>query len=136
MASLSSRSARGRTPRTSTLFVRLPLRVSLQRSRAHFGAVDVPLAVSRDTLRGARSGCRLVGVRDEGHHLTVADLPDANAALPSGMVASDRSRFGIGHVDGVGLVDENPARAAELRPLVEDLAVLIENLNPVVVAIP
>ena len=44
-------------------------------------------------------------------------------------------RFGVGHVDHVVLVDEDAARPAELRPLVDELAVLIEDLDPVVVAI-
>ena len=51
------------------------------------------------------------------------------------MIARDRFGFRIGDVDVVARVDEDAARPAELGPLLDERAVLIENLNAVVVAI-
>src|SRR5437867_3969888 len=51
------------------------------------------------------------------------------------MVAGNRFRFRIRDVDVVVLIDVNAAGTAELRPLVKELAVLIEYLDAVVVAI-
>ena len=48
---------------------------------------------------------------------------------------ADRLRLRVGDVDVVVRVDEDPARTAELIPRVEQLAVLIEDLDPVVAAI-
>src|SRR5262249_49935402 len=48
----------------------------------------------------------------------------------------NRLRFRIRDIDHVVLVDEDAARAAELRPLGDELAILIKNLNAVVRAIP
>ena len=46
------------------------------------------------------------------------------------------ARFGIGDIQRVGLpVDVDAARAAELEPLGDELAVLVEDLNAVVLAI-
>src|SRR5437867_12513814 len=46
-----------------------------------------------------------------------------------------RLRLRIGDVDRVLLVDIDPARTTELLPLRDERAVLVEDLNPVVVAI-
>src|SRR5262249_52627691 len=51
-------------------------------------------------------------------------------------VGSTVARLRIGHVDGVRLlVDEDPARPPELEPLRDELAVVVENLHPVVLTI-
>ena len=62
-------------------------------------------------------------------------LADANPPLPARVIPRDRARLGVGDVDVVALVDEDPARPAELRPLLDEVAVLIEDLNAVVVAV-
>ena len=49
--------------------------------------------------------------------------------------SSHRARLRIGDVDVVLRVDVDAARTAELVPRVEQLAVLIEDLDPVVAAI-
>ncbi len=67
--------------------------------------------------------------------LAVSDPADANAALPAVVVARHRFGFGVGHIDHVVLVDVDAARPAELRPLFDERAVLIEDLDPVVVAV-
>ena len=46
-----------------------------------------------------------------------------------------RARLGVGDVEHVVLVDEDAARPAELRPLVDELAVLVEDLDAVVAAV-
>src|SRR4030095_2009514 len=50
-------------------------------------------------------------------------------------IPGDQSLFRVGDIDVVAPVDENAARAAELGPLVDEPAVLIESLNTVVVAV-
>ena len=51
------------------------------------------------------------------------------------MIFRDRLRFRIGHINHVILVDIDAARPAELRPLVDEIAVLIENLDAVVLPV-
>src|SRR5262245_51351203 len=77
--------------------------------------------------------CRRLDVLDEVLHRTVSGAADADTLLPAGLVRSPR--LGIGDVDRVVVRDGNAARASELRPFVEERAVLIEDLDPVVVAI-
>ena len=67
--------------------------------------------------------------------LAVLGAADADAALPAVVVLRHRLGFRVGDVDHVVLVDEDAARPAELLPLVDELAVLIEDLDAVVVAI-
>src|SRR6185295_13021441 len=59
---------------------------------------------------------------------------DADTTVPVGLVTRGR-RLGIGRVEHVVLVDVDAARPAELPPLLEELAVLIEDLNAAVAAI-
>src|SRR5262245_4469974 len=101
----------------------------------HFGAVDVAGGIGRDTFRRARAAGLLDRVRNERGHDAVADPSDADAALPAVVVLRNRFRFGIGDVDDVVLVDEHAARPAELEPLVEIVAVLIEDLDAVVLPV-
>src|SRR5262249_37683522 len=65
----------------------------------------------------------------------VANPPDPNATLPAVMILGYRLGFRIGHVDDVVLVDEDTARPAELEPLIHVVALLIENLDTIVVAV-
>src|SRR5262249_30252219 len=58
-----------------------------------------------------------------------------NASLPAIMILCNRFRFGIGHVDDVVLVNEDAARPAKLKPLVDVVALLVENLDTVIAAI-
>jgi hypothetical protein len=70
---------------------------------------------------------------DEPSTPEVCDRPAADAdAAPApriGRAAILILSLGIGHVDGIVFVDENRARSAELFPLGEEFAVLVENLN-------
>jgi hypothetical protein len=88
---------------------------------------------SAAAFRGARARRVLIGVGNERDDLPVLDAANPDAPFPSRVIPSDRSRFGVGHVDAIAPVDEDPARAAELRPLLDEVAVAIENLNPIVV---
>ncbi len=47
----------------------------------------------------------------------------------------DGARLGIGNIDNVVPVDKNPAGPAELGPLREEVAFLVENQDPVVAAV-
>src|SRR5262249_52063318 len=102
---------------------------------ADLGAVDVAHGVRGDTFGRAGAGGVRHWIGDERGDGAVADPADANAALPAIVILGDRFRFGIGDVDDVVLVDEDAARPAELRPLVEVVALLIEDLDAVVLAV-
>src|SRR3977135_1156978 len=52
------------------------------------------------------------------------------------MVLRNGLRLGIGHVNDVVLVDRNSARPAELLPLRDIVSFLVEDLDPIVIAIP
>src|SRR4029453_12855473 len=91
--------------------------------------------INSHTFGSTRPGGRFVGIGNERNDLSVLDVADANPSLPARMVPGNRTRLGIRHIDVVALVDENAARPTEVGPLIEVVAVLIENLNPVVVAI-
>src|SRR5882757_8547506 len=102
---------------------------------AGLGPENIARGVHRDAFGGAGGGCLFRRVRNEGGHDGIADAADPDAALPSVMVLRHRFRFGIGDIDGVVLVDEDAARPAELRPLVDEVAVLVEDLDAVVAAV-
>src|SRR5882762_476431 len=103
--------------------------------RPDLGAVDVALSIGRDAFGSAGGGRVLVGIRNESRHLAVLRAADPDAAFPVGARLVDRARLRIRHVDDVVLVDVDAARAAELRPLVDEIAVLIEDLDAVVAAV-
>ena len=71
--------------------------------------------------------------RHENGHLAVLQVSGANAPEPARVDL--RCRFGVGDVDRVVARNRDPARPAELTPLVDEPAVLVENLDPVVLAI-
>src|SRR5438128_11903360 len=82
-----------------------------------------------------RSRFRVLDERGDASVLRAADadaFPDAGQFVRAGVGPG----LGVGHVDRVVLRDEDATRAAELPPLVEELAVLIEDLDAVVLAIP
>src|SRR5581483_1318627 len=112
--------------------------VSLNPARADFRPVDDAVGVGRDALGRARRP-RAVRVRfrigDERGDAAVARAADADAAFSARVVAVlafDVARLRVGHVQRVVPIDEEAARTAELLPLGEEAAVLIEDLDPVV----
>src|SRR5262249_20704398 len=83
----------------------------------------------------AGAGDLLDRIGDEGGHRAVAHPADPDAALPAIVVLGDRLRFRIRDIDDVVPVDEHAARPAELVPLVEVVAVLIEDLDAIVLPV-
>src|SRR5262249_14699721 len=106
-----------------------------QALRADLRPVDVALGIGGDAFRRAGAGGLLHRIGNERRHRAVPGAADPDPALPAVMVLGNRFRFGIRHIEDVVLVDEEPARAAELRPLVDEIAVLVEDLDAVVVAV-
>src|SRR5215475_13019711 len=102
---------------------------------ADLGAENIAHGVGRDTLRSTRASGLFDRIRYQGGYRSVARLANANAALPTVVIFGDGFRFRIGDVDNIALVDVDAARAAELRPLVEIIAVLIEDLDAIVIAV-
>src|SRR6185436_3222240 len=101
-------------------------------------AVYVAPCVHTDTLSARVIGHGRFRVFDERRHLPVPGAADANPLLDAGelMCARIGPGFRVRDIDGVVPGDEDAARPAELPPFVEVLAVLIEDLDPVVLAIP
>src|SRR5262249_3661805 len=112
--------------------------------RSDLRTVDISGRVDRDAFSGAGSGEVVSGARarlwigderDDFAVLAVLDVADADAAMPAVVVLRDRLGLGVGDVDVVVLVDVDAARPAVLRPFFDERAVLIEDLDPVVVAV-
>src|SRR5208283_2792898 len=96
---------------------------------------NVALRIRRDAFGGAGAGDLFHRVRNERCHCAIVHAPDPDAALPAVMVPGNGFRFGIGDIDDVVLVDEYAARPAELMPLGDVVAVLVEDLDAGVVAV-
>src|SRR5262249_1770722 len=94
--------------------------------------VDIPLGVDANSLGTAVvRGCSL-WIFDEVDRHAVPGAPNAEAFPPSRVIGA---RLRVGDVHHVVLRNPEAARPSELFPGVEQLAVLIENLDPVVLAI-
>ena len=97
--------------------------------RVGVAAIDIAGVVGRDAFERAQ----LLGLRNEGRDLAVLDAADPDALLEARIGLVGRCR--VGDVDDVVLVDEDAARPAELLPLGEELAVLVEDLDAAVDAV-
>src|SRR5439155_10325767 len=71
---------------------------------------------------------------DERRHLAVLRAADADAALPVAVLPRV-VRLRVGDIQHIVFGDEEAARAAELFPFRDEVAILIENLQAAVVAI-
>src|SRR5258706_6312564 len=91
--------------------------------------IDVAVVVHADAFEGAR----IFGFLDESGNLAVLGAADPDALLEARVGLVGRLR--VGDVDAVVLVDPDPARPAELLPLGEELAVLVEDLEAAVGAV-
>src|SRR5262245_5047884 len=113
----------------------LLLDVFLQRPRADFRPIHIPLSVGRDAFGRARSGFVgiLFRVGNESDGLAVSGAPDTDAALPARV--SPRIRLRVSHINNVVFINENPARTAELSPFFEEFSVLVENLDAIIIPI-
>ena len=78
---------------------------------------------------------RVCRIGDERDHLAVFRAADADAALPVAVLCDTESDSESADVEHVVLVDEHAARPAELRPVVDELAFLVEDLDAVVAAV-
>src|SRR5262249_31197956 len=108
--------------------------------RSDLGAVNDRAAADRGDAFGGAAAALWIGVRDEVFHHAVLRAADPNAALPPGMgqvQALGRlvRRLRIRHEQVVVGVDVDAARPAELIPTRQIFAVLVVDLDPVVVAI-
>src|SRR6266446_780308 len=101
----------------------------LQPLRARIAGIDVTVIVHADAFEGAG----VFGFLDEPGDLAVLGAADPDALLEARVGLVGRLR--IGDVDGVVLVDPDPARPAELLPLGEELAVLVEDLEAAIGAV-
>src|SRR5947207_11574376 len=115
----------------------LLLDVAFEHLPPHDRAVHVALRVYADTFGAGMIGRRRLHVFDECGDAAVLRAPDADAFLdPRQLVrAGVGARLRIGHVDRVVSGDGDAARPAELIPDIEELAVLIEDLDAVVLAV-
>src|SRR3954452_1656114 len=95
----------------------------------------LPIASAATPLRGACAGCLLHRIWNERGNRAVLRAADPDAALPAVVVLGYRFGFRIGDINDVVPVDIDSARAAELRPLVDELAVLVEKLDAIVLAV-
>src|SRR5215813_2336922 len=95
--------------------------------------VEVTRGIGRDTF--GHAGRLVFGAegRDKGCDLAVSGAADANSRPDTPVVFC--VRLGIRHVNGVVAIDEDPARPAELLPLRDEIAILVEDLNAVVAAV-
>src|SRR5689334_11251331 len=98
-------------------------------------AVDVARGIGRDAFGRACARGLLHRIGNERRYRAVLGAADADTAFPTVVVLGHRLGFRIRDIDVVLAVDIDAARPAELRPLVEKLAVLVENLNAVVLAV-
>src|SRR5206468_5230289 len=113
--------------------------VAFQRARSDLSAVDISLRIGGHTFCRAGSGefgtLARFGVRNKCEQLAVFRAADPDAAFPPIVVTRDRFGFRVCDVQNVVLINVNATRTAELLPLGDEFAVLIEDLNPVVVAV-
>src|ERR1700730_8317777 len=121
--------------RFSAVWWLLFLHIFLQIFRTDFRAVDRTFRIHGNAFCRAGSGGNFGRIRNECRYHSVFYVSDSNAPFPAVVVLGNGLRFGVGHVNGVMLVDENSARPAELLPLRDVVSVLVEDLNPIVVAI-
>ena len=90
-------------------------------------------AIDADALGAAVVLRRGLHVLNERARDAVLGAADADALLPAGVVGTPG--FGVSHVHGVIGGDEDAAGAAPLLPAIQQLAVLIEDLDAVVVSV-
>src|SRR5467141_6097 len=88
--------------------------------------IDVAVVVHADAFEGAR----IFGFLDESGNLAVLGAADPDTLLEARVGLVGRLR--VGDVDHVVLVNEHAARPADLLPLGEELAILIEDLDAAV----
>jgi hypothetical protein len=104
--------------------------VLFQHLATNDSAVDVACRVDTAAFGAAVLFGGRFHILDEVFHRAVAGAADADAFLPARFVFAPG--FGIGDVHSVVFGDVDAAGTAELRPGVDVIAVLIEDLNAIV----
>src|SRR5215471_6410907 len=95
----------------------------------------MPLGIGGNTFGRARAGRFFVGIRNEVLDRSVLGAAHANTALPAVVIARDRLGFGIRGIEHIVLADVQTAGTAELLPLGDELAILIKDLDTVVIPV-
>src|SRR5258708_37381595 len=95
----------------------------LQPLSARLAGIDVPVVVHANAFESAG----VFGFLDESGDLAVLGAADPDALREAGVGLVGRLR--VGDIDAVILVDPNAARPAELLPLGDEVAVLVEDLQ-------
>src|SRR5258708_651040 len=95
----------------------------LQPLSARIAGIDVAVVVHADAFESAG----VFGFLDESGDLAVLGAADPDALLEAGVGLVGRLR--VGDIDAVILVDPHAARPAELLPLGDEVAVLVEDLQ-------
>src|SRR5262249_49946921 len=118
----------GPTPRSSTL-PDLFLHETLQLLGVGVAGIDVTVVVDTDAFQRAGE----LALLDERGDFAVPHIADPNALLEARIELL--ARLGVRDVDHIVLVDVEAAWPTELLPLVEQLAVLVEDLDTAVGAV-
>jgi hypothetical protein len=90
--------------------------------------------IRRDTFGRARSFNGLHRIRNEPRDVTVFHVADPDAAFPARM-GTHGVGLGVGDVNVILGVDKDAARPTELRPLLDKVSFLIENLDAIVISV-
>src|SRR5216683_1747602 len=95
-------------------------------------AVNIALGVDAEAFGAGMIGRRRLHVFDERRDASVPRAADADAFLDAHqlMRAGIGTGFGIRDIDRVVFGDEDAAGPAELTPLIQQLALLVEDLDP------
>src|SRR6266850_2885344 len=115
---------------------RIDLHIFPQPLRTDVGREHVSFVVGRDARRAGDEYRLLLlrlRIRDERRERTVSGAADEDAPPPSGVVLRIRRR--VAGIDGSVVADEDRARSAKLLPLVDEVALLVEDLDAPVRAI-
>src|SRR5689334_8668254 len=101
-------------------------------SRSDFGAIDIALRIDGDAFRRA-GALEFLWIGYALRHLAIIHGADAYAAQPTG-IAARVVRFRIRDINQV-VAYYHAARTAEVPPLGDEAAVLIDDLHTVVAAV-
>src|SRR5258706_2336437 len=101
-------------------------------ARPNLAAENVALRVDRHALCRTRA-FHLQRIRDAVEDLAARGVADADAAQPAG-IRPDAVRLGVGDVDAA-VAQRDAARAAELLPFGDEVALRIEDLDAMVAAV-
>src|SRR5579872_1573585 len=93
--------------------------------------VNIPLEIDSEELRPGAARNLLIG--NERFHPSGLQIRYANASFPTRVPV--RIRHPVRNIYISARIDRNRARLSELRPLRDEIAVLIQYLNTVVAAV-